>query len=302
MERNRNSRFLRVPAEFKRCSGSFHAFTLIELLVVIAIIAILAGLLLPALAKAKIKTVGIKCMNNTRQLQLAFILQADDNRDLTAAALTATTLTIGSGSDVRSNWITGKLDWSTSPSNWDINQDLTKGPLWPYTSKSLSLFKCPADPATVLYLGKRVPRVRSNSMSQVFGAGSWLGGGNAGPGPWRIYSKLSSIVKPANTFVFADEHPNSINDAAIATQCTGNQRSDPWNGGRVIDFPANFHNRAAGFSFADGHSEIHRWLGDQIGTAKFTLDDNSNFPLNLAPVTQKDFKDDNWLAENSSVK
>jgi len=269
------------------------AFTLIELLVVIAIIAILAALLLPTLAKAKCRGQAVSCMNNNKQLMLAWRMYGDDNHDLLLACL----------NDVdpkpRPNWITGTLDFADNPVNYDIAHDITQSPMWPYTGKQGRIFKCPADAATVPHAGIRLPRVRSNSMSQVFAFGDWLDGGpNHKQTIWRIYSKLQDIVLPVKTFVFVDEHPDSINDAAFATQCALNQPSDPPAAARIIDFPANYHCGKAGFSFSDGHAEIHKWLGSKIRNAPITF--TATLPLNV-PAGDS-WPDAHWMADVATVK
>ena len=101
----------------------------------------------------------------------------------------------------------------------------------------------------------KAPRVRSNSMSQVFDNGFWL------PAPnWRTYGRLTDIVLPAKTWVLVDEHPDSINDAACAVQIAPPGSATA----QIIDFPASYHNGACGLSYADGHSEIHKWIGSKI--------------------------------------
>src|SRR5436190_2559584 len=131
------------------CAGG--GFTLIELLVVIAIIAILAGMLLPALAKAKTKAQGILCMNNGNQLMLAWRYYAEDNRDGLLAA--------EDNMPGRTNWFSGWIDFSPSAVNWDVNHDLIKSPMWTYTAKSQNVFKCPADQSVVKVSGETKPRI-----------------------------------------------------------------------------------------------------------------------------------------------
>jgi prepilin-type N-terminal cleavage/methylation domain-containing protein/prepilin-type processing-associated H-X9-DG protein len=239
-----------LKPSFHRCRQ--RGFTLIELLVVIAIIAILAGMLLPALGKAKSKTVGIQCMNNTKQLQLAFTLYAGDQAEVLLACQDGLP-------DRRANWCTGDVSWGSSNTG---SNDVARSPMMKYVGNAFAVWKCPADQSFVVSGGRRIPRFRSNSMSQVFGYGEWLDGSSSGRNQtaWRTYSKEGNIVNPSQTWVFVDEHPGSINDAAFANQMRDAETANA----RIIDMPASYHNGACGFSFADGHSEIKRWRGRTI--------------------------------------
>jgi prepilin-type N-terminal cleavage/methylation domain-containing protein/prepilin-type processing-associated H-X9-DG protein len=272
--------FMNQSASNKRTPAK--GFTLIELLVVIAIIAILAALLLPALSRAKLKAQGVGCMNNLRQMMLGWRMYPDDYGDLLLASLDV--------GGKRVIWVTGGLDYNGgNASNWNVNQDLVNSPLMPYIGKNnFAIWKCPADQTTVTVGAKKLPRVRSNSMSQVFDNGGWLPASN-----YRVYAKLGAIAVPVKTWVLVDEHPDSINDAACAVQMALPGAASA----QIIDFPASFHGNAGGLAYADGHSEIHKWMGSTIKPP--VRNSNDLLPLN---VPAKDsVKDIIWWSSVTTV-
>ncbi len=261
-------------------------FTLIELLVVIAIIAILAGMLLPALAKAKSKTKGITCMNNNKQMVLAWRLYSEDNDDLLVKSLDDSAVPENAK---RTLLVPGNLDFSSNRDNWDPTNTVAKSPLQKYDGNNYQIWKCPSDVGVVTGPnGQKVPRVRSQSMSQVFDYGNWL----PNP-PYKVYSRLGHIINPTQTWVMIDEHPDSINDAACAVKMAEPGSTSAY----IVDFPASYHNGAAGLSFADGHSEIHQWKGSKI---KPPVKYNGSLALDV-PAGDS-LNDIIWWSQNTTVK
>lgn len=258
------------------------AFTLIELLVVIAIIAILAAMLLPVLHRAQQKAEQVGCINNLRQLMIAWKMYANENAEFPPNQ---------DYDNAYPRWVDGDMQGKIVPAapgaltysgidatNWLLLVDPHYSTMGPYVSNA-KIYKCPADQSTwstTKTAGRNeAPRVRTYSMNQAIGPselggimgsdnqaqGHWLSTnakqtGLPGGYPWKVFLKDSAIVgmSPSDLWVVLDEHPDSINDAAFAVDMPTAPNYGSW-----IDYPSSAHENSDAFAFADAHAEIHRW-------------------------------------------
>lgn len=265
------------------------SFTLIELLVAIAIIAILAALLLPVLNSARTRSLGIVCISNSRQLGLAWHLYADDNNGelVNNGVFNGWSTFLGpqTGQQIETpNWVYGMMDWTTSPDNTNA-QLITNGLLFPF-ARQTALYKCPADRyLSPQQVASRFPeRVRSVSMN-MFVKGTAVPGEYWIPG-YATFAKKSDLKmpSPSDLWIFADENADTINDGWLHTSM---DNSNEWN-----DMPGCFHSGACVFNFADGHSEMHKWLSPKTSPTPI---------YNRIPVDDPGSVDIQWMFNHTTV-
>lgn len=268
------SRLMPMP---KRMTPS-GAFTLLELLVVIGIIALLAAMLVPGLSRAKTRAQAIHCMNNLKQLQLAWQLYADDHDDWIVPNAP------WEWDSPECYWVRGKMSYGLDNTDNTNTAYLTGGYLGPY-HRSAAIFKDPADQSVADIDGRLHPRARTVAMNHWMGTclGTWWSEG-------RVFLKTTQIVTPppSAAFVFILQREDAIEDAWFLIEMDQ---------GRSVNWPGAYHNRGENLSFADGHVEKRNWVD-----ARTTPPLERGEPLDPGPVWNNDNPDINWLRARATSR
>ena len=242
------------------------------------------------------------CVNNGRQIMYAWLQYAGDNNDKLVGNFgqSETYTEIAAADSAKSypyrTWVCDNMYWTTESQITNVNL-IKMAALGNYVGGNLGIFKCPADNflSVLQRLQGWTARPRSLSMNAYFGPynPAWTSDGNNFFPDYRQFLKLGSVPNPANLFVMLDEHPDSINDGYFLND------ANPATLLKWGDLPASFHNGACGFSFADGHSEIHQWKSRVTLQPVRLMSGFQQFPFSSDPAGAIDAQ---WITMRLSVR